>query len=306
MIYTELNLSNGDVVDESMFKHIDDSFLNISKNTINDDYSIHISFDDVVACITNLVNNTYNSLYEEPFFGWLKTLHDAYGAKFSLYIYDLTKFANVPVKYKQEFFDARHWLKFGLHSKSSGHNYASDTYDNAKKDWNSLVTNVLRITGTHQSIDRCPRLHNFAGNVEVVKGMKEATCGVIGFLGSDDSRTSYHLSDTQNTVLNNNLTFLDQSNGLIIFKTNYRGEFLSSVDGMYEKMQTFLSDTTKVNCFRPFIWFTHEPYVYKNSVLTDYSKNVEDVCKFAFDHNICFTYPQNKIGINPQWFVKVD
>ena len=193
-----------------------------------DDYFIHISFDDVVSSITNLSANTYESLFDEPFFGWLQDLHTAYGAKFSLYIYNLSKLSAVPDTYKQEFFDARHWLKFGLHAKTPGHNYASDTYDNAQKDWNTLVTNTIRITGSHQSIDRIPRLHNFAGNLESVKGMRDAKCGALGFLGADDKRLSYHLTEEQNSILINKSRFDDTENGLVIYRTNYRGEFLNA------------------------------------------------------------------------------
>lgn len=304
MVYERLNLVNGDELDEDVFKHVDDSFEKAYNFMSNNDYSIHISFDDVVACLTNLVNGTYTSLFDEPFFGWLKELHTTYGAKFSLYVYNLTTLASVSTKYKQEFFEARHWLKFGLHSKTPGHNYSADTYANAKADWTALVNDVVRITGTHQSIDRIPRLHNFAGSLEAVTGMRDAACGILGFLGADTaSRISYHMTDEQNTVLNSQSVFLDTTNGVIIFKTNYRGEFLAAVDGMYEKMETFLADTAYSNCFKPFVWFTHEPYVYSNSALTDYSKNVEDVCKFAHDYNIHFTYPQNEIGVNPRWFV---
>ena len=302
MGYTNLNLKNGDTVDEKVFQHIDNNFSQLY-DTVGD-YSIHISFDDTVACLTNLTKNTYNSLFDEPFFGWLKSLHDLYGAKFSLYVYSLTTLASVPTTYKSEFFEARHWLKFGLHSKQAGFNYASETYANAKKDWNSLASGIIKITGTHQSIDRIPRLHNFSASLEAATGMRDASCGVLGFLAADDSRISYHLTEAQNTVLKAQSQFLDKKNGLIILKTNYRGEWLNSADGMYEMMESFLSDSLYANCFKPFVWFTHEPYVYSASNgLTDKAKIVEDVCKFAYDYHIPFTYPQNELNIKPQLFI---
>ena len=260
--------------------------------------AIHISFDDVVACISNLSTNSYSSLFDEPFFGWLKELHTAYGAKFSLYIYDLAKLAAMPSTYSDEFFEARHWLKFGLHAKSSGYNYASGTYDGAQADWNSLVEHVVRITGSHQSLDRIPRLHNFAGNLESVKGMRDACSGALGFLGADDSRISYHLSESQNQLLINQSFYMDTDNDIAIFRTNYRGERLASADGMYEKMEAFMNNPTYSHCFAPFVWFTHEPYVYKNSALTEYCRNVEDVCRFAHANNIMFVYPQDRIDLD--------
>lgn len=260
--------------------------------------AIHISFDDVVTCIANLSTNSYSSLYNEPFFGWMKELHNKYGAKFSLYIYDLTKLAAVPSTYKDEFFEARHWLKFGLHARSAGYNYASGTYSQAQSDWNTLVEEVARITGSHQSLDRIPRLHNFAGNLESVMGMKDARSGALGFLGADDSRISYHLTESQNQILLDQSFYMDVENNLAIFRTNYRGERLASADGIYEKMEEFLNNKTYSNCFSPFVWFTHEPYIYKNSNLTEYCRNVEDVCRFAHDHNLIFVYPQDRIDLD--------
>ena len=264
--------------------------------------SIHISFDDVTACLSNLSSNVYPTLYDEPFFGWLKQLNTTYGARFSLYVYNLATLASVPETYRQEFFDSRHWLKFGLHAKTSGYNYASGTYDGAQSDWNTLVENVVRITGSYQSLDRIPRLHNFAGNLESVLGMRDANCGALGFLGADDSRVSYHLTDEQNQRLISQSFYNDSENDLIIFRTNYRGERLASAEGMYDKMEAFYTNPAYADCFSPFVWFTHEPYVYKKSALTEYAKNVEDVCRFAYDHDIPFVYPQNRIDLEAEMY----
>ena len=295
---TKLTTSVSNTVRRSYIHTMPELSVNTDDYFAVDAAAIHISFDDVVACITNLSTNSYSSLFDEPFFGWLEEMHSEYGARFSLYIYDLARLAAVPATYKQEFFDARDWLKFGLHAKSSGYNYAAGTYSDAHADWNSLVENVVRITGSHQSLDRIPRLHNFAGNLESVTGMRDGNSGALGFLGADDSRLSYHLTEDQNKILIKESEFTDIENGLIVFRTNYRGERLEAVDGMYEKMEDLLNDPTYSNCFSPFVWFTHEPYVYKNSSLTEYAKNVEDVCRFATEYSIPFVYPQERIDLD--------
>ena len=66
---------------------------------------MHISFDDVANCFKNLKNKSYDSLFDEPFFGWLRTLHNEYGAKFSLYAY-YSDLRGVPSTYAAEFADA--------------------------------------------------------------------------------------------------------------------------------------------------------------------------------------------------------
>ena len=55
MSYRKLNLKDGNIIDEKVFHHIDNNFENIYN--INEDYFIHISFDDVLTCISNLTKN---------------------------------------------------------------------------------------------------------------------------------------------------------------------------------------------------------------------------------------------------------
>ena len=98
MSYGKLNLSNGTPLKADHLAHIENGFGGIYDTSLTDEYSIHISFDDVASCISNLSKNSYASLFDEPFFGWLKNLHDTYGAKFSLYIYNLTTPAVAPQK----------------------------------------------------------------------------------------------------------------------------------------------------------------------------------------------------------------
>lgn len=71
--------------------------------------------------------------------------------------------------------------------------------------------------------------------------MRDGNSGALGFLGADDSRLSYHLTEDQNKILIKESEFTDIENGLIVFRTNYRGERLEAVDGMYEKMEDCLS-----------------------------------------------------------------
>ena len=289
----KLETSNPNAIKRSYMHTMPEVTLVTDKYFSSDAYSIHISFDDVISCIKNLSINNYSSVFDEPFLGWLKRLHTSYGAKFSLYIYDLNKFATVPSTYMQELYDACHWLKFGLHSKASGYNYSSATYNEAQTDWNTFVSNVIRIAGSYESVDRIPRLHNFAGSLDAMLGMRDGEYGALGFLGADDSRVSYHLTEEQNKSLLENSIFYDQENQLVVYRTNFRGERLGTVNGMYEKMESFFTSSIYVNNFKPFVWFTHEPYVYSKGTLTEYTQNVEDVCRFASDNNITFVFPQN-------------
>lgn len=45
---------------------------------------MHVSFDDVYSCLQEITKNQYASVFEHPFFGDLKAMHDQYGAVFTL------------------------------------------------------------------------------------------------------------------------------------------------------------------------------------------------------------------------------
>ena len=265
---------------------------------------MHISFDDVEQCFKNLKNNTYSSLYDEPFFGWLKGLHDTYGAKFSLYVY-ANSIKDVPNTYAAEFATASDWLKIGLHADSSSNYYASSTYEQGKAAWNNFVTNVKRITGGTDNIDRVPRLHMFAGTEAALKGMRDAECGALGFISADDSRVSYYFNQQITDYLYNNDHITDHKNGLVFLATDLRGDWFAGGNAsgnpykapekstVYETLAYRYSAAEYADSMQSIIFFAHEWKVYTGSSLNTYKAWFEDACKFASDQQIAFNYPQN-------------
>ncbi|MBQ8762327.1 MAG: collagen-like protein [Clostridia bacterium] len=270
---------------------------------------MHISFDDVTICFNNLKNNSYTSLYDEPFFNWLKTLHDTYGAKFSLYAYN-SSLTSVPNTYAEEFFEAKDWLKIGLHATDSSSNFGSSTYEQGKTAWNTFVDNVTRITGTYLSVDRMPRLHTFAGSEEALKGMRDANYGAIGFLSADDARNSYYFDDETTTYLYSNDHITDYKNGLTFVATDLRTDWFAGTsasneyreptkDNVYDELVERYTNVEFANSVSSYILFGHEWQFYNGTTLTETGKKYfEDACKFANEYNINFDYSQNK-AFNP-------
>jgi hypothetical protein len=77
--------------------------------------TIHLSFDDTSLCLKSLVINTPKSIFDEPFLGYLKKLHNKFGAKFSLYITEEIEgyyVSDVPSIYKDEFQENSSWIRF--------------------------------------------------------------------------------------------------------------------------------------------------------------------------------------------------
>ena len=275
---------------------------------LNNASFMHISFDDVEKCFTNLKNNSYDSLYDEPFFNWLKSLHDTYGAKFSLYAYN-NALTSVPNTYADEFLQAKDWLKIGLHADNSSSNYGSSTYEQGKTAWNTFVNNVVRITGSYLSVDRMPRLHTFAGSEEALKGMRDANYGAIGFLSADDARNSYYFDQDTTDYLYYNDHITDHKNGLIFVSTDLRADWFEGTSAsneyraptqtsVYDELVARYTNVEYANSVSSYIFFGHEWLIYDGTTLDSGKQYFEDACKFAQDYDIGFDFSQNK-AFNP-------
>ena len=266
---------------------------------------MHISFDDVEICFNNLKTKNYSSLYEEPFFNWLRTLHNTYNAKFSLYSYN-NVLTNVPNTFAAEFTAASDWLKIGLHATNSSSKFDNSTYDQGKAEWNTFVTNITRITGTQSSIDRMPRLHYFAGTENALKGMRDANCGALGFITSDGIRDSYYLDSTITNFLYNNDHITDTVNNLVFVATDIRLDWLQSdnsdyvhrqfsQNSVYNELDSRYSNSQLQNTLNSFIVFGHEWLYYNGTTITENGRNYfEDACRFAYDNHINIDFPQNR------------
>lgn len=271
---------------------------------------IHISFDDVSLSTSNLGSNDYESIYEEPFFAFLKDLHDTYGAKFSLYLFDISNLSNIPTTFKDELMAAKDWLKFGLHWRTGGGgSYTNDTYQQGATDWNFVVDNVVRFGGTAELIDRVPRLNLFGGSKAALSGMRDADCGALGFLAADDNRVSYFLNSDQATYLRTHDVVLDVDTGLYIFRTDMRGDWFENgftpayeydaptQDNVYDELALRYKTPKYVDSCKSYIWFCHEWKIYDGITMNNKKQWVIDACRFASNYDIPFDYPQNRLGL---------
>ena len=271
--------------------------------TSNSDY-IHFSFDDVSCCFKNLVTNNYNNLFEEPFFNNLKELNELYDAKFSLYTYT-NVLKQVSDKYKEEFSASSDWLKVGFHSSSSGFSLTNSNYNDGKKFWEEFVLNVEIVCGSINSLDKMPRLEYFSGSYDVIQGMKDASNGALGFLSSDDNRLSYYFNKDVMEYLYKNDYLKDENNNLTFLSTDIRGDWFYNFssnnqyitpikDNIYDELIYRNSEDEFENSIKSLIIFTHEWLVYDGININNKFSFVTNTCKFAYDYNLSFDYPQNR------------
>ena len=268
---------------------------------------MHLSLDDVTMCIHNLVTNNYDSIFDEPLLGYLKRLHENYGAVFSLYVFDLvnTFGSNTPTRYQKEFINNSEWLKLGFHQYTTGPLNVS--YETAKTYYNYFVSKVCTLCGGLHSIDRMPRLDYYAGTLAVCQGLRDANCGIIGLLNADDSRDAYYLSRTVLDYLKQHGIYYDKTNGIAFADTVMRldwfmGNFISQYtyntpveDNPYDELAYRYNQPDMGMLYTNLVIFAHEWKLYSNNGLLGEVGLIEQACKFARDYHYDFDYPQNRL-----------
>ena len=208
---------------------------------------IHFSVDDVINSFENLTKNEakYKSAFDEPFFKYIKSLHDEFGVKLSLYCFyekDGFSLMDCTDRFSADFSSASCWLKFGFHAVSSFDKFDGGGYE-------MFVKQIERITGNIDCITQTVRLDCFEGNEESIQcnSFKRMLCGIKQLLCADSNeRNSYFLDDTQNQEVNR----IEKINvdGLIFIKTDFRFDDT-------ENFKTFFEENQNEN---EVIVFTHE------------------------------------------------
>jgi lysophospholipase L1-like esterase len=260
---------------------------------------MHISFDDVYACLYDITQNNYNSVFDNHFFADLKTYHDTYGAVFTLNCfntetshpdYDISNLTN---KYALELAENSGWLKFSFHAEDDQSNYGDGSNgtntsgtiignapDAIKESYDKFTKAILNATGTEKSIDTVARLGYFAGTETNVKALMECNYGITGLLGADDTRVSYYLNSSENNKLLSKGRFIDIDHNIPIIQTQKRLEKVKDTVGTLQGFKTSSQNIIEI--------FTHEQN-YNESVK---SKLIEYL-EWAKENKIGFAYAKD-------------
>lgn len=185
----------------------------------------HISIDDVSKCFNNISEDSakYRSIFDEPFFSFLKELHDDYNCAFTCYCFVNDSDFNVsqiPNKFARELTDNSDWLKFGFHGiKPSIHKPTNVKYLEFASAFSHFQKEVMRFASSHNiaSILRLDYYYATSGEVVFLKNN-----GVRTLLSADDDRRSYYLPFQRNKqLINKNSIHYD---GLKYLRTNIKIE----------------------------------------------------------------------------------
>ena len=256
---------------------------------------IHFSFDDIHYCLEDITKNVgvYSSIFDNPFFSRLKTLHDTFGVKFSLFVFASAtdsegnpwSISSVTTSFANEFASCSDWLKFGVHTLGSY----------------GLSKNMILSFAGANSLDTCPRGNGFAGSLAIIEAARDINCGIVGLLGADDTRNSYYLDETKSALLYNRGKYFDPNTQLYFFRTLKRIESQDPSITLAE-----LLDNAGYNLANNAILFTHEYEMYDPTKISTGSYNsqginesiiskIETCGEWAERYSYVWEYPMNKI-----------
>lgn len=245
---------------------------------VNGQKFAHVSIDDFIDAFQDITmkQNEYTSIFDNTLFGQLKELHDKYGMVISCYTYyqnDKNDFnlSMCTEKFANEFKENASWLKFGFHTNDGERDYEYLPASTIEKDYNKVVKELLRITGSEKSIDKVIRLQNYRGNEEALKKIKNSNYGIRGVLGADDTRRSYYLNDSDTSYLYLYDYFKD-ANNIRYFKTDIRIEKISSVQKALDEIEMDNANHTN----QILTIFTHEWKIYEDDQIL---KKLDELCK---------------------------
>lgn len=269
---------------------------------------LHISFDDS-ACLGEIANGDLSSIFDNPVISLLKTLHEKYGAVFSLYPdrNDTSGFYTMPEKYKSNFIECSDWLKIGFHCYAN-ENLKDVTEQEAISRYNTFASVIFERTGGINSIDRFPRLNNIECNIEACQGLIKANAGIVGLLGSSAIRNSYYLDSNQSEYLRNNGILYDTTAGIVFLSTAMCLDWF--IDGYSQQTAYDVPTETRPydelakrhslpiygKVFNMLEIYGHEANLYSGGTVNQtYSDFLRQVCEFGRDFNYAFDFPQNRI-----------
>lgn len=290
-VYPYTNKGGG-VISAMSYEYLDKEFETISDGL--DKKYMHISFDDVYACLKDITDkkDTYKSIFDNSFFADLKSLHDAYGAVFTLNCFVKTTksssydISNLPKDYAEELKSNASWLKFAFHAEDDNATYGETTatsngklatVEEAKRSYKKFTDAIMNAADNNvSSIDTVTRLGFFSGNLENVRALSECDYGITGLLTADDTRISYYFDAALNNHIINKGYHFDSDTNLKLIKTQTRLENISnSVNGI-SALEGYGGNMVEI--------FTHESeYSKVKTILSDY-------IQWAFANGYGFDY----------------
>ncbi len=152
--------------------------------------------DDNIRCLKDISENSYQSVFDNAYFGMFKRLHEKFNLKVQLNIFykdENFDLSMVSENYKKEFEINSDWLKFSFHSKEhKPRPYEFSDYEEVYNDCIKTNNEIVRFAGEN-SLAKTTTIHYCLATIEGIKALKD--CNILGLLGlygdKENPRKSY-------------------------------------------------------------------------------------------------------------------
>lgn len=182
-----------------------------------------LSLDDNIWFLKDITTNSgkYRSIFENPYLGFLKEVHDQSGTKIHLNLYYQTdgfSLSQMTDKYKNEWRENSGWLRLSFHALQNDPDrpYINAGYDEVNKDCERVKDQIRRFAG-EELMGPVTTLHWGEGTVEGCRALRDqgykALAGYFSAEGPDT--VSYYLNDEQRLHVNNRFIWRDNKEGII-------------------------------------------------------------------------------------------
>ena len=189
-----------------------------------------VSLDDNIWFLKDIAENSdcYRSVFDNPYLGFFKRVHEEYGTKVHLNIYyrdadsgfNLTQ---VPSGYKSEWKENADWLRLSFHALQDTPDkpYADSGYEEMRRDCEKVMEQIRRFAG-EEVTGAVTTLHWGEATVEGCRALRDAgfKCQVGDFnVDNDLPPVSYYLDVEQRRHINRRFIWKDNSEDIIFFRS---------------------------------------------------------------------------------------
>ncbi|MBX2923712.1 MAG: hypothetical protein KF746_16030 [Chitinophagaceae bacterium] len=188
-----------------------------------------LSIDDAVWFLKDIQAHAeaYRSLFDNPFLGFLKQLHDAHGTKVHLNIFfqsDDFNLTQMTDKFKNEWRANADWLQLSFHAKAEFPDdpYKFAGYAQVKEECEDVIKEIRRFAGEELAAS-ITTLHWGEVPVEVSRALRDAGYSTqLCDFNVDDGLPpcSYYLDILQRRHINKRFVWRDNREGIIFVKSS--------------------------------------------------------------------------------------
>jgi hypothetical protein len=187
------------------------------------------SLDDNILFLKDihLHAEKYGSIFDNPYLGFLKHVHELYGTKIHINIYYQTEGFNLSQltgKFKPEWKENAGWLRLSFHALQNDPDrpYIHAGFEEVKRDCEKVKEQIRRFAG-EEVMDPETTLHWGAATLEGCKALRTSGYKILAgyfVVEKGEEPVSYYLDEEKKLNLSKRIAWKDNREGIIFSRIN--------------------------------------------------------------------------------------